>query len=149
MLEHRKGFFYVTRSDRYILKWINLGRSESILNFIAVFEHAGSSVFSFNFLTFISIYPFSLSLSLSLALSLSLSPFISFIREKSIKCTIMQINVIYELKPEKWHNMQYKSLNIMLLNLKILKICIKHEFAPQKAKICKHAREKYHYLELL
>ena len=24
-----------------------------------------------------------------------------------------------------------------------------HEFTPQKAKICKHAREKYHYLESL
>ena len=23
----------------------------------------------------------------------------------------MQVNVIYALKPEKWHNMQYKSLN--------------------------------------
>ena len=27
-----------------------LGKSESMLNFIAVFEHAASSVFSFNFL---------------------------------------------------------------------------------------------------
>ena len=32
----------------------------------------------------------------------------------------------------------------MLLNLKIFKICIMHEFAPQKVKICKHARKKYH-----
>ena len=37
----------------------------------------------------------------------------------------------------------------MLLNLKIFKICIMHEFTPQKVKICKHAREKYDYLESL
>ena len=37
----------------------------------------------------------------------------------------------------------------MLINLKTFKICIMHEFAPQKAKICKHARKKYHYLESL
>ena len=33
--------------------------------------------------------------------------------EKSwIKGTVMQVNVIYALKPENWRNMQYKSLNI-------------------------------------
>ena len=37
----------------------------------------------------------------------------------------------------------------MLLNLKIFKICIMHEFTPQKAKIRKHARKKYDYLESL
>ena len=37
----------------------------------------------------------------------------------------------------------------MLLNLKKIKICIMHEFTPQKAKICKHARKKYQYLESL
>ena len=37
----------------------------------------------------------------------------------------------------------------MLLSLKIFQICIMHEFAPSKAKICKHARKKYHYLESL
>ena len=37
----------------------------------------------------------------------------------------------------------------MLLNLKTFKICIMHEFVPQKAKICKHARKKYQYLESL
>ena len=57
--------------------------------------------------------PFSTSPhSLSLSFFLSLSIFHSFIREKSIKCSIMQVNVIYALKTEKWHNMQYKSLNI-------------------------------------
>ena len=37
----------------------------------------------------------------------------------------------------------------MLLNLKNFKICIMHEFTPQKAKICKHAWKKYQYLESL
>ena len=37
----------------------------------------------------------------------------------------------------------------MLLNLKIFKICIMHEFALQKDKICKHAWKKYDYLESL
>ena len=37
----------------------------------------------------------------------------------------------------------------MLLNLKIFKICIMHEFTLQKVKICKHAWKKYRYLELL
>ena len=37
----------------------------------------------------------------------------------------------------------------MPLNLKIFKICIMHEFTPQMAKICKHARKKYGYLELI
>ena len=37
----------------------------------------------------------------------------------------------------------------MLLNKKIFDICIMHEFAPQKTKICKRARKKYHYLESL
>ena len=37
----------------------------------------------------------------------------------------------------------------MLLNLKFFKICIMHEFTPQNTKICKHAREKYQYLESL
>ena len=47
---------------------------ESILNFIAVFKHAASSsVFSFNFLAFLSISQFSLTLSLYLSISLSLS----------------------------------------------------------------------------
>ena len=31
-------------------------------------------------------------------------------RKTSIKGSIMQVNVIYALKPEKWHNMQYKIL---------------------------------------
>ena len=34
----------------------------------------------------------------------------------------------------------------MLLNLEI---CILHEITPEKTKICKHAREKYDYLEWL
>ena len=37
----------------------------------------------------------------------------------------------------------------MLLNLKIFKICIMHEFALEKAKIYKHAWKKYQYLESL
>ena len=37
----------------------------------------------------------------------------------------------------------------MLLNLKIFKICIIHEFTLQMAKICKHAQKKYDYLESL
>ena len=61
-------------------------------------------------LYFFSISPFSLSLSLSLSFFLSHS---YHSHEKtSIKGTIMQVSVIYALKPEKWHNMQYKSLNI-------------------------------------
>ena len=37
----------------------------------------------------------------------------------------------------------------MLLYKKIFKICIMHEFTPQKSKICKHAWKKYDYLESL
>ena len=74
--EHRKWFFYITRSDRCILKWRNLGQSESVLNFIAISKHTASCVFFFFLL-------FGLSLDLPiLSLSLSFSLVHSFIREK-------------------------------------------------------------------
>ena len=59
----------------------------------------------------------------------------------------MQVNVIYALKSEKWHNSNTKFEICAIKSKKIFKICIIHEFTPQKAKICKHARKKYQYSE--
>ena len=78
-----------------------IGVRESILNFIAVSEHASLSSSSsfFNFLVFLSISPLPLS---PLPLSpLSLSHSYHSKENTSINCSIMQVNVKYALKPEK------------------------------------------------
>ena len=92
----QKMSFYDTSRDRCVLEWRNLGQIEPILNFIAIFLNMLLLLF---FLS--TFWPFSPCLSLFLSHS-----FIH--KRKPIKCSIMQVNVIYALKPEKWHNMQYK-----------------------------------------
>ena len=104
----------------------NFGQSESIQNFI-LFPNILLLV---SFLS--TFWPFSLLINPYNKIAHILHFWHRSYEKTSVKGAVMQVNVIFALKPEKLQHMQYKSLNYMLLNLKILKIRIMHEFSPQK-----------------
>ena len=61
----------------------------------------------------------------------------------------MQVNVIYALKPEKLHNMQYKSLKIYAAKSKNRQNMHYARIYSPKVQNMQNARKKYQYLESL